>query len=137
MYMRRAIRLQQKKKQKVKYKVGQTVRVQYKKEKMGSRSYNEQAGSQRYIITRIDTKSRRHPLYFLSDERGRELTGGGFLQSQLVPIALGDTYGGRPIKKYTRGGKKYARVRWKGYNSTNIDAFDEIKNSPTLIYVFH
>ena len=51
MYMRRAIRLQQKKKQKVKYKVGQTVRVQYKKEKMGSRSYNEQAGSQRYIIT--------------------------------------------------------------------------------------
>ena len=76
MYMRRAIRLQQKKKQKVKYKVGQTVRVQYKKEKVGSRSYNEQAGSQRYIITRIDAKSRRHPLYFLSDEKGRELSGG-------------------------------------------------------------
>ena len=116
MYMRRAIRLQQKKKQKVKYKVGQTVRVQYKKEKVGSRSYNEQAGSQRYI-TRIDAKSRRHPLYFLSDEKGRELSGGGFLQSQLVPIDLGDTYRGRAIKKYTRGGKKYATVRWKGYNS--------------------
>ena len=117
MYVRKAIRLQKKKKQKVKYHVGQTVRVQYKKEKMGSRSYNEQAGSQRYIIKRIDSKSRRYPIYFLTDERGRELTGGGFLQSQLVPIALGDTYRGRPIKKFTRGGKKYARVRWKGYNS--------------------
>merc|ERR1712163_52891 len=91
--MRRAIRLQQKKKQKVKYKVGQTVRVHYKKEKVGSRSYNEQAGSQRYIITRIDAKSRRHPLYFLSDEKGRELSGGGFLRGryfyQLITYLLG------------------------------------------------
>ena len=91
----------------------------------------------KFVERLVPVAGRKNILSHIEDKRGRELTGGGFLQSQLVPIALGDTYRGRPIKKYTRGGKKYARVRWKGYNSTNIDAFDEIKNSPTLIYVFH
>ena len=117
MYMERAIELKKAPKQKVKYKKGQVVRIQYKRGPF-TRGYDEQVGSQRYVIKRIDSKSRRYPLYYLEDERGQELAGGAFLQSQLVGISLDGTYRGRAEKYFTKGGKKYARMKWKGYDST-------------------
>ena len=57
MYMNRAIKLKQASKQKIKYKEGEVVRIQYKRGPF-TRGYDEQAGSQRYIIKRIDSKSR-------------------------------------------------------------------------------
>ena len=117
MYMNRAIKLKQASKQKIKYKEGEVVRIQYKRGPF-TRGYDEQAGSQRYIIKRIDSKSRRYPLYYLEDERGKEILGGAFLQSQLVGVSLGDTYRGRVEKYFTKGKKKFARMRWKGYDST-------------------
>lgn len=115
-YMRRALAIKKKKKQKIKYKIGQMVRVQYSKNKM-TRSYNEQTGSQRYKIRSIDTKARLYPLYFLEDERGTLIKGGGFLQSQLVPIDLGDKYRGHVLKTSKKDNKKYVTMRFKGYNS--------------------
>ena len=115
-YMKRALKIKQRKKQVVKYHVGQTVRVQYSKNKM-TRSYNEQAGSQRYIIRSIDSKSRLYPLYYLENERGVLLRGGAFLQSQLVPIDLTDEYRGRRLKTFKKGKQKYAKITFKGYSS--------------------
>ena len=114
--MKRALKLKQAKKQKPKFRLGQIVRVNYRRGKF-TRGYDEQAGSQRYIIERIDKKSRNYPLYYLKDERGKSLSGGCFLQSQLVAISLSDEYRGTVEKKFTRGGRKYARIRWKGYSS--------------------
>ena len=114
--MKRAIKDKQAPKQHVKYKKGDIVRVQYKRGPF-TRGYDEQAGSQRYIITRVDTKSRRYPLYYLEDERGKLLTGGGFLQSQLISISLGDKYRGTIQKHFNKGKKKYARMNFKGYSS--------------------
>ena len=115
--MKRALANKTRKKQGIKFHVGQTVRVQYSKNKM-ARSYNEQAGSQRYIIRRIDSKSRLYPLYFLEDERGTLIKGGAFLQSQLVPIELGKEYRGHALKSIKKGRKKYVRMTFKGYDKS-------------------
>lgn len=114
--MKRMLKLKSGKKQRVKYRVGDKVRVQFKRGSF-TRGYDEQAGSQRFIINRIDTKSRNYPLYYLVDERGKEIEGGAFLQSQLVRINLKEEYRGRVLKKITRKNKKYAKMRWKGYSS--------------------
>ena len=113
-YMKRKLEINARKKQKIKYHLGQTVRVQYARNKM-TRSYNEQAGSQRYVIHRIDTISRLYPLYYLKDERGVLLKGGAFLQSQLVPIRLSDKYRGTVLETFKKKGKKYAKMKFKGY----------------------
>ena len=115
--MKRALAIKRRKKQTTKYHVGEKVRVQYSKNKM-ARSYNEQAGSQRYIIRKIDSKSRLYPLYFLEDERGTLIKGGAFLQSQLVPIDLEKEYRGRVSKSFKKGKKKYVRMTFKGYDNS-------------------
>ena len=115
--MKRALAMKTRKKQGIKYHVGQKVRIQYSKNKM-TRSYNEQAGSQRYIIRRIDSKSRLYPLYFLEDERGTLIKGGAFLQSQLIPIGLGKKYRGQALKTFKKGKNKYVRMTFKGYDNS-------------------
>ena len=115
MYMKRALKLKKSSKQKVHFKPGDLVRVQYKRGKF-SRGYDEQVNSQRFIIQSVDTTSRNYPLYHLVDERGKLITGGAFLQSQLVGIKLTDQYRGTVLKKFSKGGHKYARMSWKGYS---------------------
>ena len=96
------------------------VRVQYKRGKF-ARSYDEQAGSQRYRVHSIDSASRRYPLYTLEDERGKKLKGGGFLQSQLVPIDLSKKYRGTVVKRFKKNKQNYVRMTFKGYKSPDWD----------------
>ena len=119
-YLQRAINLRKKNKQRVKYNVGQMVRVQYKRGRF-ARSYDEQAGSQRYRIQSIDSKSRQYPLYTLEDERGKKLKGGAFLQSQLIPINLGEKYRGTVVKRFRKNKHNYVRMSFKGYKSPEWD----------------
>lgn len=93
---------------------GQTVRVQKKRSKF-SRGYDVQTNDQRYIIHSVD-KTRPHNLYFLKDERGKKLSGGGFRQSELVPIRLTDEYRSKTVRKFKKGKQHFAEVEFIGYD---------------------
>lgn len=98
---------------KPKYKIGDVVRIHFKKTKF-SRSYDQQTGPQRYIIWKIVNK-RAIPEYFLKEEDGDHLTGGSFLENEIIRVDLGQIYRQFVRKQITKKGKLYNVMGIPGY----------------------
>ena len=97
---------------KPKFKIGDVVRVSFKKN-VFSRSYDIQNTHQRYIVAKIDEK-RKQPSYFLKNEKGIEVTG-RFMQHQLTKITTSE-YRGNVIKTRTdKKGRLEHLFRFVGY----------------------
>lgn len=93
------------------YKIGQKVRISFKKTKF-SRSYDQSFTYEEFKIKTILT-NRITPFYILEDLKGRTLRG-KFLQHQLTPVKL-TLHRGIPIKERKRGNRKETLISFKGY----------------------
>ena len=117
--------------EKVRFAVGDTVRIQRLKGKF-DRGYNERAKKEIFKIANIKTNLKR-PLIELTDYSGREIIKGRFYQSELVKVS-GDVFRvEKVLKKRKYGGKDQLFVKWKGFNESynswiNADQVSQVFN---------
>jgi len=102
--------------EKVRFSVGDTVRIQRIKGKF-RRGYNERARQEIFKIHRIKTNMKR-PLIELTDYSGNELIKGRFYQSELVKVGGNIFRVEKVLKKRKLRGREQLFVKWKGFNDT-------------------
>ena len=99
-----------------KYRVGQKVRVSFKKHAF-SRGYGQRFTDRMFIISAVNTK-RIVPTYTLRNEANNdgvsEGVKGTFYESQLTACNI-DKYRGTPVGERVKNGRREVLLRWKGY----------------------
>ena len=108
---------------KVKFSVGDTVRIQRLKGKF-DRGFNERAKQEIFKIHAIRTNL-KIPLYQLTDYSGREQIKGSFYENELVKVS-GDVFRiEKVIKKRKYRGRNQLFVKWKGFNDSYNSWIDQ------------
>ena len=110
------------KKQKPKFKIGDTVRIQLFKGPF-FRGYNLQFSYERYQISKII--EHKLPMYILEDEKGREILG-LFNEFELVPVEL-DRYRVNVLDRKRVRNRNYVKLKYKGYPEEFTEWVEESK----------
>jgi len=112
----------------IKFQIGDTVRIQRLKGKF-DRGFNERANREIFKIGAIKSIM-KIPLYQLTDYSGREVIKGSFYDNELVKVS-GDVFRvEKVLKKRKYQGKDQLFVKWKGFNDSYnswVDASDVTK----------
>jgi len=111
------------KKRKVKYNVGDKVRIATLKGKF-DRGYNERAKAEVFKVNAVKNNM-PIPMYTLSNYRGDEIIKGNFYGSEMTK-KMGDVYRvEKVIKRRKRNGKTELFVKWVGFDDSYNSWIDE------------
>lgn len=102
------------KKKKIKYNIGDTVRIRRIKGKFG-RGYDEQATQEIFKVYKIIT-NKPIPMYQLSDYNGTEKIHGSFYANELVTVNKSEHKIEKVLDKRRRNGVTQLLVKWKGWS---------------------
>jgi len=116
--------------EKVRFAIGDTVRIQRLKGKF-NRGYNERAKQEIFKVSNIKTNMKR-PLIELTDYSGRETIKGKFYQNELTKVG-GDVFRvEKVIKKRRLRGRDQLLVRWRGFS----DAYNSWIDADQVTQIF-
>lgn len=112
------------KKRKVKYQIGDTVRISKSKGKF-TRGYKDRAQEEFFRIHDIKTNM-NIPMYILSNFKGDEIIKGAFYAFELTPIITNEIYKvEKVIKRRIQNGQKQIYVKWVGFDDSHNSWINE------------